>query len=129
MKGAFDMNIYIEFGKRLAQMRQQSNLSQKAIAEKLKIPQSTYAGYETGSRKIPLELIVKLSKILNVSPTILILGKEINIINDFTASEIDIIKKYRQLDADGKQRIENQLNFEVDQIKDKEGAPSGAQVS
>ena len=123
------MNIYIEFGKRLAQMRLQSNLSQKAIAEKLKIPQSTYAGYETGSRKIPLELIVKLSKILNVSPTILILGKEINIINDFTASEIYIIKKYRQLDVDGKQRIENQLNFEVDQIKDKESAPSGAQVS
>ena len=123
------MNIYIDFGKRLAQMRLQSNLSQKAIAEKLKIPQSTYAGYETGSRKIPLELIVKLSKILNVSPTILILGKEINIINDFTASEIYIIKKYRQLDVDGKQRIENQLNFEVDQIKDKESAPSGAQVS
>ncbi len=123
------MNIYIEFGKRLAEMRQQINLSQKSIADKLEIPQSTYAGYETGSRKIPLELIVRLSKILNISPTVLILGKEINIINDFTASELELIKKYRQLDADGKQRIENQLNFEVEQIKDKESAPSGAQVS
>ena len=123
------MNIYIEFGKRLAEMRQQINLSQKSIADKLEIPQSTYAGYETGSRKIPLELIVRLSKILNISPTVLILGKEINIINDFTASELELIKKFRQLDADGKQRIENQLNFEVEQIKDKESAPSGAQVS
>ncbi len=123
------MNIYIEFGKRLAEMRQQINLSQKSIADKLEIPQSTYAGYETGSRKIPLELIVRLSKILNISPTVLILGKEINIINDFTASELELIKKYRQLDADGKQRIENQLNFEVEQLKDKESAPSGAQVS
>lgn len=123
------MNIYIEFGKRLAEMRQQINLSQKSIADKLEIPQSTYAGYETGSRKIPLELIVRLSKILNISPTVLILGKEINIINDFTASELELIKKYRQLDADGRQRIENQLNFEVEQIKDKESAPSGAQVS
>lgn len=123
------MNIYIEFGKRLAEMRQQINLSQKSIADKLEIPQSTYAGYETGSRKIPLELIVRLSKILNISPTVLILGKEINIINDFTASELELIKKYRQLDADGKLRIENQLNFEVEQIKDKESAPSGAQVS
>ena len=129
MKGDFTMNIYIEFGKRLAEMRQQINLSQKSIADKLEIPQSTYAGYETGSRKIPLELIVRLSKILNISPTVLILGKEINIINDFTASELELIKKYRQLDADGKQRIENQLNFEVEQIKDKESAPSGAQVS
>lgn len=123
------MNIYIEFGKRLAEMRQQINLSQKSIADKLEIPQSTYAGYETGSRKIPLELIVRLSKILNISPTVLILGKEINIINDFTASELELIKKYRQLDADGKQRIENQLNFEVEQLKDKESAPSSAQVS
>ena len=123
------MNIYIEYGKRLAEMRQQINLSQKSIADKLEIPQSTYAGYETGSRKIPLELIVRLSKILNISPTVLILGKEINIINDFTASELELIKKYRQLDADGKQRIENQLNFEVEQLKDKESAPSGAQVS
>lgn len=129
MKGDFTMNIYIEFGKRLAEMRQQINLSQKSIADKLEIPQSTYAGYETGSRKIPLELIVRLSKILNISPTVLILGKEINIINDFTASELELIKKYRQLDADGKQRIENQLNFEVEQLKDKESAPSGAQVS
>ena len=123
------MNIYIEFGKRLAEMRQQINLSQKSIADKLEIPQSTYAGYETGSRKIPLELIVRLSKILNISPTVLILGKEINIINDFTASELELIKKYRQLDADGKLRIENQLNFEVEQLKNKESAPSGAQVS
>lgn len=123
------MNIYIEFGKRLAEMRQQINLSQKSIADKLEIPQSTYAGYETGSRKIPLELIVRLSKILNISPTVLILGKEINIINDFTASELELIKKYRQLDADGKLRIENQLNFEVEQLKDKESAPSGVQVS
>lgn len=123
------MNIYIEFGKRLAEMRQQINLSQKSIADKLEIPQSTYAGYETGSRKIPLELIVRLSKILNISPTVLILGKEINIINDFTASELELIKKYRQLDTDGKLRIENQLNFEVEQLKDKECAPSGAQVS
>lgn len=114
------MNIYIEFGKRLAEMRQQINLSQKSIADKLEITQSTYAGYETGSRKIPLELIVRLSKILNISPTVLILGKEINIINDFTASELELIKKFRQLDADGKQRIENQLNFEVEQIKDKQ---------
>lgn len=47
----------------------------------------------------------------------------------YTNDERELIKKYRQLDADGKQRIENQLNFEVEQLKDKESAPSGAQVS
>ena len=49
--------------------------------------------------------------------------------DNLNTNEQTLIKKYRQLDADGKQRIENQLNFEVEQIKDKESAPSGAQVS
>ena len=49
--------------------------------------------------------------------------------DNLNIKEQTLIKKYRQLDSDGKQRIENQLNFEVEQIKDKESAPSGAQVS
>ena len=61
------MNIYIEFGRRLAFIRQNSKLSQSQIAQKLNIAQSTYAGYEKGVRKIPLEIIVQLSKILNIS--------------------------------------------------------------
>lgn len=81
------MNIYIEFGRRLAFIRQNSKLSQSQIAQKLNIAQSTYAGYEKGVRKIPLEIIVQLSKILNISPTILILGDEANIVKDYTISE------------------------------------------
>lgn len=114
------MSIYKEFGKRLADIRQTNNLSQKQLAEKLNIPQSTYAGYETGSRKIPLDLIVELSKIFKISPTILILGDEINIIDDFIPQEQELIKKYRQLNADGKERINNMLDVEIDQLKRKE---------
>lgn len=99
------MSIYKEFGKRLSDIRQANSFSQKQLAEKLNIPQSTYAGYETGSRKIPLDLIVELSKILKISPTILILGDEINIIDDFIPQEQELIKKYRQLNADGKREL------------------------
>lgn len=114
------MSIYKEFGRRLADIRQTNDLSQKQLAEKLNIPQSTYAGYETGSRKIPLDLIVELSKIFKISPTILILGDEINIIDDFIPQEQELIKKYRQLNADGKERINNILDVEIDQLKRKE---------
>ena len=88
------MNIYIEFGRRLASIRQNSKLSQSQIAQKLNIAQSTYAGYEKGVRKIPLEIIVQLSKILNISPTVLILGDEANIVKEYTISEQELIKKY-----------------------------------
>ena len=122
------MSIYKEFGKRLADIRQTNNLSQKQLAEKLNIPQSTYAGYETGSRKIPLDLIVELSKIFKISPTILILGDEINIIDDFIPQEQELIKKYRQLNADGKERINNMLDVEIDQLRRKETKPSESRV-
>lgn len=107
------MNIYIEFGRRLAFIRQNSKLSQSQIAQKLNIAQSTYAGYEKGVRKIPLEIIVQLSKILNISPTILILGDEANIGKDYTISEQELIKKYRQLTAEQQGAIENSINYYI----------------
>lgn len=107
------MNIYIEFGRRLAFIRQNSKLSQSQIAQKLNIAQSTYAGYEKGVRKIPLEIIVQLLKILNISPTILILGDEANIVKDYTISEQELIKKYRQLTAEQQGAIENSINYYI----------------
>lgn len=107
------MNIYIEFGRRLAFIRQNSKLSQSQIAQKLNIAQSTYAGYEKGVRKIPLEIIVQLSKILNISPTILILGDEANIVKDYTISEQELIKKYRQLTAEQRGAIENSIDYYI----------------
>ena len=107
------MNIYIEFGRRLAFIRQNSKLSQSQIAQKLNIAQSTYAGYEKGVRKIPLEIIVQLSKILNISPTILILGDEANIVKDYTRSEQELIKKYRQLTAEQQGAIENSIDYYI----------------
>lgn len=105
------MNIYIEFGRRLASIRQNSKLSQSQIAQKLNIAQSTYAGYEKGVRKIPLEVIVQLSQIFNISPTILILGNESNIIEDYTKSEKELIKKYRQLTAEQQGAVENNIDY------------------
>lgn len=122
------MNIYIEFGRRLAFIRQNSKLSQSQIAQKLNIAQSTYAGYEKGVRKIPLEIIVQLSKILNISPTILILGDEANIVKDYTISEQELIKKYRQLTAEQQGAIENSINYYIkankkDQTTENDEAP------
>ena len=119
------MNIYIEFGRRLAFIRQNSKLSQSQIAQKLNIAQSTYAGYEKGVRKIPLEIIVQLSKILNISPTILILGDEANIVKDYTISEQELIKKYRQLTAEQQGAIENSINYYIKENKKDQTTENG----
>ena len=119
------MNIYIEFGRRLAFIRQNSKLSQSQIAQKLNIAQSTYAGYEKGVRKIPLEIIVQIAKILNISPTILILGDEANIIKDYTISEQELIKKYRQLTAEQQGAIENSIDYYIKANKKDEITENG----
>lgn len=119
------MNIYIEFGRRLASIRQNSKLSQSQIAQKLNIAQSTYAGYEKGVRKIPLEVIVQLSQIFNISPTILILGNESNIIEDYTKSEKELIKKYRQLTAEQQGAVENNIDYFIQVNKKDETTENG----
>lgn len=119
------MNIYIEFGRRLASIRQNSKLSQSQIAQKLNIAQSTYAGYEKGVRKIPLEVIVQLSQIFNISPTILISGNESNIIEDYTKSEKELIKKYRQLTAEQQGAVENNIDYFIQVNKKDETTENG----
>lgn len=58
---------YVKFGKNIAREREKLNMSQADFSSKIGIPQSTYAGYESGTRKVPLSTIIKLSEIFNVS--------------------------------------------------------------
>lgn len=69
-------DIYKNFGKRLASLRIKTGLTQKEVAERMGTVQSTYSGYELGTRKITLEIVVKLASIFDVSPDYLILGEE-----------------------------------------------------
>lgn len=113
---------------RLQQAKIKSKLRTEDISAISGIPVGTLSKIFAGITKGPkIGTLIAISNALDVSVDYLICGKISRY--DITPNEIEIIQKYRQLDADGKQRIENQLNFEVEQIKDKESAPSGAQVS
>ena len=77
-------------------------LSQADIAKSLGMTQSTYAGYETGTRKVPLSVIIQLADYLEKTPDELISGKSTGshiAKNDFqlSALEKDIIRKFRTL--------------------------------
>lgn len=47
---------------RLRDMREDRDLSQKQIAELLKIHQTTYSDYELGNLNVPIEVLIKLSE-------------------------------------------------------------------
>lgn len=65
---------YEGFGARVAQARQVRGLSQQEASDLLGMPQSTYAGYESGSRKVPLSVIKQFSQFFGVSTDYLVSG-------------------------------------------------------
>ena len=58
---------YMFFYKRIKDLREDSDLSQKQVAEVLEISQQHYSLYEMGKRELPMRLFIKLAKLYNVS--------------------------------------------------------------
>ena len=52
---------------RLKDLREDSDLKQKELAQFLHIKQNTYSQYENGQRQVPIDVIIKLAKYYNVS--------------------------------------------------------------
>ena len=52
---------------RLRDLREDRDLSQRAVAELLHIRQNTYSQYETGHRQIPIALLIELSAFYGTS--------------------------------------------------------------
>ena len=62
---------------RLKDLREDSDIKQKEIAEFLHIKQNTYSQYENGQRQLPIDILIKLAKYYHVSTDyILGLSKE-----------------------------------------------------
>lgn len=52
---------------RIQDLRIDSDLSQKQLGEILHISQRTYSHYETGSRDIPVEMLIRIADYYNTS--------------------------------------------------------------
>lgn len=55
------------YNRRLREQREDNDLTQKQIAERLKITYQQYQLYETGKRQIPIDKFKELCKFYNVS--------------------------------------------------------------
>lgn len=66
------MNI----GNRIKEIRESKEISQRELAKKIKVKQSTISNYEKGVREPSLENIILIAKELDVSLDYLLTGKE-----------------------------------------------------
>ncbi len=53
--------------KRIRDLREDRDITQKNMAEFLKIHQTTYSDYELGNLNIPIDVLIKLAKFYNTS--------------------------------------------------------------
>ena len=53
--------------KRVRELREDHDLTQKEMAKYLNCSQQVYSNYELGQRDLPTDILVKLSKFYNVS--------------------------------------------------------------
>lgn len=52
---------------RLKDLREDSDITQKAIAEYLHVKQNTYSQYENGQRQLPIDMLIALAKYYKTS--------------------------------------------------------------
>lgn len=53
--------------KRIRDLREDNDMTQKQVASKLNCSQQVYSNYELGQRDIPTDILIKLSKLYQVS--------------------------------------------------------------
>ena len=53
--------------RRIRDLREDHDLTQKEVAKKLNCSQQVYSNYELGQRDIPTDILIKLSTIYDVS--------------------------------------------------------------
>jgi len=52
---------------RIRELREENELTQRAVAAHLKCSQQVYSNYELGQRDIPTEILIRLSALYDVS--------------------------------------------------------------
>ena len=53
--------------KRLRELREDNDITQKMLAEYLHIRQNTYSQYETGVRQLPIDMLIRLAAYFRTS--------------------------------------------------------------
>lgn len=117
-----------ELIERIKNRRLALELSYQDLSDATGISKSTLQRYETGFiKKVPINQMEVLAKALHVTPAYLMGWEESSPTPlPLTQQEETHIKKYRQLDADGKEEIDDLIDVKLAKLQRKaeEGAES-----
>ncbi len=110
----------MDFKTRLLELREETNLKQYELAEKLNLKPGAISKYEKGLTQPTLQTIIRIAEIFGVSVDYLLGVSSIK--NPYTAEkilpkEVEIINKYRKLSAENKIRIDERLSIMADEVK------------
>lgn len=118
------------FAERLKYYMDEAGMKQTELVEKSQISKSTISEYLSGSYepkqrniyKLAVALGIKPSQLMGIGgpagtsgPRIVKMPPEPRI--ELSPPECELIKKYRRLDDDGKDRINRQVDFELYQLE------------
>jgi len=91
---------YEQLGRRLADARNSLDISQSEAARRIGITQSTYSGYETGTRRIKLSMLQRIADVYNVTVDWLIgtdCHSETRPALTLSDQEYDLVIRFREL--------------------------------
>ncbi|MDR1630612.1 MAG: helix-turn-helix domain-containing protein [Oscillospiraceae bacterium] len=103
----------MDFAQRLCELREDADLKQIELADKINLKPSAVSKYEKGHTQPTIETLIQLAKIFCVSLDYL-LGisnvKNPYATENFTPEEVNLILKFRALSNDNKIRIDERMN-------------------
>ena len=112
-------DIKLKFAQNLKNIMQKRNKTQSDLVKDLSFRQATVSDWLNGKKYPRMDKVEKLANYLGVSINELLMQSvseppipEIQL----TDQEKSMIKKYRQLNADGKSRVDYVLNMEFDLV-------------
>lgn len=115
----------MSFHNRLKEARITSGMTQEELAIKIGVTKGAIANYENNVSHPKEEILYRLFDVLKVEPNFLFQDEVPCGTIKVTTSEMEILKKYRRLDASGRDMVDTVLDKEVERLEARENQKGG----
>lgn len=96
---------------RIRELRESSGYTQAEVSQKLNIQRATYCNYENELRTPPLEILVALAELYDVSVDYLVRGAASVVDQTLSTREKKLLKDYAQLTEGDQKEVADFIDF------------------